>query len=129
MLGVGSGGSKAAVGLHYTEDKSLHDTFLSIGVELGLIGLSLYLLILFAGSYRALTRLAWLDQRLAWVLMAVFVVSLVPRADDYDKGTWAVMTIIALMGSVLAPRRRPPATPAPPATAATPVARAVPARP
>lgn len=106
LLGVGSGGSKAAVGLQYSEDKSLHDTFLSVGVELGLVGLSLYLLILFAASYRTLSRLTLLEQRLAWVLMTVFVVSLVPRADDYDKGTWAILTLIALLGSVFRPRRK-----------------------
>lgn len=102
ILGVASGGSKAAVGVSYVTDKSLHDTYLSIGVELGLVGLGLYLLILLAASLRTLTATGWLEQRLAWVLIPVFIVSLVPRADDYDKGTWAVMTMIALMGSVFA---------------------------
>jgi putative inorganic carbon (HCO3(-)) transporter len=104
ILGVGTGGSKVAVGAEFPTDKGLHDTFLSIAAELGLVGLALFLLICLAASYRALTRLPWLELRMAQVLTAVFVIALVPRQDDYGKSTWAILTLLALMGSVFPAR-------------------------
>lgn len=121
ILGLGTGGSKAAVGGIFTQDRGLHDTYLSVATELGLIGLGLFLLILLAASYRALTRLTGLEQRFAWVLTAIFVVALVPRQNDYDKTTWAILALLALIGSVfpaMAGRRTvmpaPAGAPAPP---------------
>ena len=116
ILGLGTGGSKVAVGAQFTEDRGLHDTFLSVGVELGLVGIALFLLLLLAAMYRALTRLTRLEARLAWVLAAEYIISLVPRQDDYVKSTYAIMTLLALMGSVYATRSRradyePPAVP------------------
>ncbi len=100
ILGLGTGGSKSAVGAQFTQDRVVHDTYLSIGVDLGVIGLALFLLVILAAVYRALTRLPWLETRLAWVLGLVFLVSLVPRADDYDKSTYVMLTLLALLGSV-----------------------------
>jgi O-antigen ligase len=104
VLGLGTGGSKQAVSGQFFTGRGLHDTFLSVVVELGVIGLVLFLLLMLAGMYRALTRLPPLETRLAWVLAIVFLISLVPRHGDYMKSTYALLTLFALMGTVLPPR-------------------------
>jgi len=34
-----------------------------------------------------------------------------PRHSDYAKSTWAILTLLSLIGTVLAPRRSPAAVP------------------
>jgi O-antigen ligase len=104
FLGLGTGGSKAAVSGQFYMARGLHNTFISIGVELGVIGLTLFLLMALAATYRALTQLPRLETRLVWVLLTVFVLSLIPRHGDYFKSTYAMLALFALMGEVLARR-------------------------
>ena len=109
FIGLGAGGSKKAVGGEFDTARGLHNTFLSIGVELGLIGVALFLVLGLVATYRALTRLPWLETRLVWVLGVVFLLSLVPRHGDYFKSTYALLALFALMGELLVrrtPRRR-----------------------
>ena len=104
FLGLGTGGSKAAVSGQFYVARGLHNTFISIGVELGIIGLTLFLMLGLASVYRALTRLPRLETRLVWVLLTVFLLSLIPRHGDYFKSTYAMLALFALMGEVLARR-------------------------
>jgi O-antigen ligase len=104
IVGIGSGGAQSAVGADFIQDRGLHDTFLSITVELGLVGIALFLLLGLAACYRCLTRLPPLETRFAWVLLVEFVISLVPRHDDYDKGTYALLALFAVMGTAFARR-------------------------
>jgi O-antigen ligase len=123
VLGLGAGGSKQAVSGQFYVARGLHNTFLSIGVELGVIGIALFLVLGLAATYRALTRLPWLETRLAWVLLTIFLISLVPRHGDYFKSTYAILALFALMGEVLArsprARRRTASAQTGPAPAAT----------
>lgn len=105
LLGVGTGGSRAAVAGQFFEGAVVHDTYLSIGSELGAIGAAIFLLLLLAAAYRATTRTAGLERRFAWVLTVTLVCALLPRADDYDKRTYAVIVLLALLGSIFG---RPP---------------------
>ena len=134
VLGLGTGGSKQAVSGQFFVGRGLHDTWLSVWVELGVIGLILFLLLMMSALYRPLTRLPRLEKRMAWVLAVVFIISLIPRHGDYFKSTYALLTLFALMGEVLvrrdgrsAPNPPDPTTPrltSPPPAGVTPPPRA-----
>lgn len=104
LVGVGAGGSKSAVAGQFEQARGLHNTFLSIGVELGVIGLATFLVLCLAATYRAFTRLPWLETRLVCVLALVFLLSLLPRHGDYFKSTYAMLALFALMGEVFSKR-------------------------
>ncbi|MFT4084115.1 MAG: O-antigen ligase family protein [Nocardioides sp.] len=103
ILGLGAGGSKAAVSGQFEAAKGLHNTFLSVTVELGLLGLAVFGLLLVAGFYRALSGLPPLETRMMWVTLVVFGVSLSTRHADYTKSTYALITLFALIGHLLGP--------------------------
>ncbi|GGF48337.1 hypothetical protein GCM10011519_22920 [Marmoricola endophyticus] len=104
VLGTGAGGARDLVSGQFFTGRGLHNTFLSAAAELGVLGLALVLLLLVAAFYPALTRLARLETRVVWVLLGVFVLSLSTRHADYEKSTYALLTLFALMGTWL-PRR------------------------
>lgn len=101
VLGVGAGSSRVAVGAEFTQERGLQDTFLSVGAELGVIGLTLFLLICLTAAWRAIRHTAWLERRFALALTLVFLIGQVPRHADYEKSTWAILVLLALVGAVL----------------------------
>lgn len=109
VLGIGAGGSNTAVGGSFVMDKSVHNTLLNIAVELGVIGIGLFFLILLAAGYRAVTKLPRREMLFARVLLIIFVAALIPRPDDYGKSTFAILTLLALMGAVMGRSSKPAA--------------------
>jgi len=103
-----------------------HNSFLSIAVETGLIGLAFYLA-MFVAVFRATRQLPVLERRYAFVQMATLVVAMMPLSWDDHKAVW--FTLAALLGFAYATGKRiPTAVPAVPPRRPAPVMRPVAAR-
>jgi hypothetical protein len=94
FIGVGVGGYLNVVDPIQGERRVAHNVFLSILVELGLIGLFLFLtmIVVLVSSVRFMDR----DERLMWVL--VFMTYLVGGfflSWEHTKQTWLVMGLLA----------------------------------
>lgn len=107
-VGVGANASAVVVGGQYRGQRQLHNTLMTIGVELGVVGLALFLLVVLAAAWRAVRATPWLEQRMALVLLAVYIVQLMPRSADHAKSTWAMLVLFALIGETMVRRRHPP---------------------
>jgi O-antigen ligase len=116
LLGVGSGAARTIVGGQFTDSRGLHNAYLSVAVELGAVGLCLLLLIILAALWPAIRHTPPLEQRFAAVLGLYFLVSQLTRHAEYDKGTWAMLLTLALLGSVMARPTRTATAPAVPST-------------
>jgi O-antigen ligase len=99
VIGVGPGGFKAAVAPALHNRAAAHNTLLSIGVELGVIGLVVFLLVLCA-SLVALARAPPLERWLGWGLMLTWGVGSSALSWDYNKATWYVVLVCAALGAV-----------------------------
>jgi O-antigen ligase len=100
FIGYGSGSFKVAVlpELGYATQVA-HNSYLSVLVEEGFIGLLLYLT-MFIAVFLALMRLQYLDRRFALVLLATISVAMLPLSWDDRKTVWFVLA--ALMGFAMA---------------------------
>jgi hypothetical protein len=93
LIGVGTGAARVDVDAHRGEYKGLHNSYLSIGVELGNIGIALFLLLLLAVGKPSLDAQG-LERYFATVLFATLLVGLLPRHWEYEKVTWIVIGIL-----------------------------------
>jgi O-antigen ligase len=122
MLGAGAGTYSMAARSTLGVDHSAHNTYVSIVVEQGLIGLVLFLVLLAISFHHA--RLAPpAERKLLLVLWLTLFVGLTPRAWEDKKVTWLVFGLLnatAVAGAVArsplqpearlsrsTPRRRP----------------------
>jgi O-antigen ligase len=78
-----------------------HNSFLSVAVESGLVGLVLYLT-MFVAVFLALMRLPSLDRRFSLVLLAALVVAMSPLSWENQKSVWFVLA--ALLGLAVSAR-------------------------
>lgn len=99
-LGLGAGSSRVANSNYYRE-AGVHNTYLSVSSELGGVGLVLFLLILVAVLWAALRRTRPLERRLAWTMAAILLYGLLPRHAEYNKDTWAMLCMLALLGALM----------------------------
>jgi O-antigen ligase len=76
-----------------------HDSFLSVLVEEGLVGLMLYLL-MFLSVYLAILRLPHFPRRFALVLFATLLTAMLPLTWEDEKEAWLVPAILFAMASV-----------------------------
>ncbi len=104
VLGVGAGAFKAAVGI----GKVAHNTFISILVELGIVGISLFLGILGVVLAHALRHPPW-RARFWLTLLVIWALAASSLTWEHRKLTWLVLTLTAASGAVQArPRRKEP---------------------
>jgi O-antigen ligase len=96
ILGVGAGASRVIVQQSYFKAAGLSNAYLSIFAELGVIGISLFLLTLLC-VIRAAVRRGGLDGKLAAVLSLTTVIGLIPLHLDYNKSTWVMIALLALI--------------------------------
>ncbi|HAW53173.1 MAG TPA: hypothetical protein DCX54_12740, partial [Flavobacteriales bacterium] len=95
ILGVGSDMYRSVNSL----GKVAHNTFLSVLVELGLIGLTLFGMILMIAVYQALKQpkedaIFWLSVLTVWVIGASML------TWEYRKTTWLFLTFIVASGAL-----------------------------
>jgi O-antigen ligase len=121
VLGYGVGGFVRAI-TPELGDRALvaHNSFLSVLVEEGLIGLWLYLTMLFS-VYVSIRRLPRLERRFTLVLLATVLTAMMPLTWEDQKAAWIVLAILIGLSAQYyaelrpapvphAPRRPAPAT-------------------
>jgi O-antigen ligase len=95
LVGIGVGAYRPAVGV----GKVAHNTFVSILVEVGSIGLLLYMIVLGITFYQAMlqpkwaTRL-WLSILMVWTLTGSFM------SWEHRKQTWLVLGMVTVSGGL-----------------------------
>jgi O-antigen ligase len=105
LTGVGAGTFPVAAARYLDRPRASHNTYVSLLVELGLVGLGLFVSLLVASLVPI--RLMPPPQRRFWLVLAcTLVVGLVPRNWDYRKATWFVVASLASEGALLACSRR-----------------------
>jgi O-antigen ligase len=95
LSGTGFGTFPAAIGMvkgYY--DISAHNSFISILVEGGIIGLGLFLLIPFVGLM-SVFRIPSPDRNLWFVLLSVWGVMNLPLNLEWQKITWLIFALLA----------------------------------
>jgi hypothetical protein len=119
--GYGTSAFKRAVDPYLaTRSQVAHNSFLSVAVEEGLVGLILYLTMFFL-VFRAVKTLPMMtERRFALVLFAALIVSMLTLTSDASKRVWAVLAILLGMSQSrvvrrpVPPRRRQPLPAGPP---------------
>jgi O-antigen ligase len=94
FLGVGTGGYLNVVAPIQGERRVAHNVFLSILVELGLIGLTLFLamIVVLVMSVRYMEK----DERLLWLLLlSTYLVGGFFLSWEHTKQTWLIMGLLA----------------------------------
>lgn len=94
FLGVGVGGYLNVVDPIHGERRVAHNVFLSILVELGLIGLTLFLVMI--AVLTSTTRFMRGDERLMWILLlSTYLVGGFFLSWEHTKQTWLIMGLLA----------------------------------
>lgn len=102
VLGVGAGAFKAAVGI----GKVAHNTFVSILVEQGIVGITLFLGIVGVAVVQALKHPPW-GTRFWMTLLLIWALGASSLTWETRKVTWLVLTLTAASGAThLRSRRR-----------------------
>ena len=99
LLGVGAGAFMTAIEPTRGRRESSHQTFLSILVEDGVVGLSLFLLMLGA-ALQPTQYLPLLQRRFSTVMVAALVVGSLSAALDYRKQLWFMLGLLAAQAAL-----------------------------
>jgi O-antigen ligase len=94
ITGVGLGSFPKSVSAKLPQAMSPHNVFLSISVELGLIGFALFcalLVCLFVGCL----HMPLFDRRLGLILMMTFMMTAMAANWEYKKTTWFMFCLLA----------------------------------
>ena len=94
VVGYGTAGFINAVYPYLGMDaKVAHNSFLSVLVEQGIVGLVLYLMMLLA-TFLAVLRLPQLERRFALVLFMTMGIAMMPLTWEHRKAVWFVLAAI-----------------------------------
>lgn len=98
LRGVGAGGSRQRLSESVLgRNAGLHNTYLSVAAELGVVGLGLFLLLVLAAvSQGWTTRIV--ERRALVVLTIVTMIGLFPRHWEYEKSLWFILAVLAGIG-------------------------------
>jgi O-antigen ligase len=92
VMGYGTGGFRGAVA-PFGVDQVAHDSYLSVLVEEGMVGLVLFLA-MFAAVFRAALNLPRLERRFALILLATLGVAMLPLTIEDYKQVWFVFAAV-----------------------------------
>ena len=109
FIGVGAGAFGPSVVDAIDMNYVAHNSFLSILVELGIVGFLILLALLTSMLYLAV-RMGGLDQWLWIVLLLTWAAGVSSLTWEYRKTTWFLFGMIAAEGSLTRTGRRPGAT-------------------
>jgi O-antigen ligase len=93
LIGVGTGAVRVEIEDLRGERKGVHNTYLSVAVQEGSIGLALFLLIILAAGKRSLAAHG-LERQFAAVLLTTFLIGLIPRQWQHEKVTWIIFGLL-----------------------------------
>lgn len=134
IFGVGTGGYKTAITpVLGPAAQVAHNSYLSVLVEQGIIGFSLYML-MFGAAFVSVMKLPTLERRFGLVLMGTLALAMFPLTWEDRRPVWFTLgTLVAFSQAVLAARRAAASQPVLvgrlPSTVAVPPQRRWPARP
>jgi O-antigen ligase len=127
MLGYGTGSFIHAIAPELGSDVNVaHNSFISLLVEQGVIGLIFYLTMLLA-TFRAVRRFSFLERRFGMVLFTTLITAMLPLTWEDQKPVWFIMALLVGLSQALtagsAPVRSGPARAAAPPLVGRPVNR------
>jgi O-antigen ligase len=94
FIGIGSGAYAASVWRSLDIAIVAHNTFLSVLVELGVIG-ALVMAALLVSMFYSAARLPYLERCLWLVLLLTWTVGVSSLTWEYRKGTWFLLGMLA----------------------------------
>jgi O-antigen ligase len=100
IVGVGAGNFAEMVESALGEARSPHQSFLSVLVGQGLIGLALFLAI-FAVALLPVPRMPPLQRKFWTILVLTLLIGLLPRTWDRRKPTWLVLGVLAVQAAAI----------------------------
>lgn len=94
VVGYGTSAFKKAIDPWLlTRTQVAHNSYLSVLVEQGMVGLLLYLMMFFA-VWQAVLKLPQLERRFALVLLAALGTSMLPLTSEDSKRVWIVLAVL-----------------------------------
>lgn len=94
LTGYGTSSYKRAIDPWLrTRNQVAHNSFLSVAVEEGLVGLVLYSM-MFLLVWRSVLKLPRTERRFALVLLAALVISMMTLTSEHSKRVWAILAIL-----------------------------------
>ncbi len=99
VIGVGAGVVPEYVGQSYPLQAGVHNTYLSVAVQLGTVGILLFGLLLMSAVRHAALVAGRAERAMAVVLGVVLVLGLLPRHWEFSKGLWAVLAILVCIAA------------------------------
>jgi O-antigen ligase len=98
ITGYGVGSWRRAVSPWLGPDPQVaHNSFLSLAVEAGMVGLVLYLA-MFVAVFLAVMRLPSTERRLSLVLLGTLVVAMMPLTWEDQKSVWFILAVLIGLG-------------------------------
>lgn len=94
LIGVGTGMYQYTIELQ----RAAHNAYLEILVELGLVGFSLFLIILLLAGYHALRLGGW-EGKLWLTVLVIWAVSVMALSLQYRKPTWLVLSLPVIVAN------------------------------
>lgn len=91
--GVGAGALPEAIGPFLGEDKTSHNTYISVLIEEGAVGITLFTLMLVSLFFHARAATGP-GRRVAFVIFVMLLVGLLPRAWEHYKVTWLMFGLL-----------------------------------
>jgi len=94
FLGVGAGGARFAIQKVVDLPYATHNTFLSVLLELGVVG-ALLLFAFLASMFYGASRLGYLERRLWMTLLLTWTIGVLALSWEYRKPTWLLFALLA----------------------------------
>ena len=99
LAGSGAGMARHALTDERGWEGGVHNTYLSVTVDLGVVGAVLFVLVIAAAVLPAL-RQRGLERRFLVVLALTLLVGLLPRHWEYERPTWWIFSVLVGMAAV-----------------------------
>lgn len=93
--GVGAGAFATAVQPFLGNDKTPHNTYISVLIEEGIVGLTLFTLMLMSLFFHVRASRG-LDRRFSLILLLMVLVGMLPRTAEHAKMTWVIFGLLLI---------------------------------